>query len=416
MAQIHEPGLAEPRIRGAHPSGLFSRDQIAGGGWGFVLPHLDGTFEVARARSGSIIGSGSGADIRIEGPGVAPEHARVDVRADGVYLEDLGTPGGTYVGGVRAQRIGAAHGDVVRFGEVLAVFVESGLSAYKGRLDPALPFVAGPHDESAFVEPAAAYARQGQSFAIQGGPGIGKRTLADMVAHIRAPSGSVVTVDATDFHPEALEQLRARDPATWIVVLAERLPRPAQIDLAQAVSRKNGAMIIATLETPLDRAIADGLVAPALAAVLEGRRVKIPPLSTRREDIPGIIWALARKIGIDPRRITVELIEQLARAGWPGGISEIEQVLRDAAGSTDGPLDAGSVHRPLSRSPRLSPSPPAQDDPSLARERLTDALAKAKGSIASAARVLRMSRQAIYREAQRLGLDVGKRRAGVKDA
>jgi transcriptional regulator with GAF, ATPase, and Fis domain len=54
---------------------------------------------------------------------------------------------------------------------------------------------------------------------------------------------------------------------------------------------------------------------------------------------------------------------------------------------------------------------PAADDPALARERLVDALAKANGSIASAARTLGMSRQAVYREAQRLGLELGRRRA-----
>ena len=52
----------------------------------------------------------------------------------------------------------------------------------------------------------------------------------------------------------------------------------------------------------------------------------------------------------------------------------------------------------------------AADDPALARERLVDALSKSSGSIASAARTLGMSRQAVYREAQRLGLEVGKRR------
>src|SRR5262249_15517368 len=146
------------------------------------------------------------------------------------------------------------------------------------------------------------------------------------------------------------------------------------------------------------------------AGLFGGRRLIVPPLSVRREDIPGIVLALARRIGIDPNRISVDWIEQIARAGWPGGITEIEEVMREAAGATEGTPDARSVHRQLSRPPSSSPSPPAADDPALARERLVDALAKSNGSIASAARTLGMSRQAVYREAQRLGLEVGKRR------
>jgi transcriptional regulator of acetoin/glycerol metabolism len=143
--------------------------------------------------------------------------------------------------------------------------------------------------------------------------------------------------------------------------------------------------------------------------------VLIPPLDTRREDIPGIIWAVGRKIGIAPDRIAVELIERLARAGWPGGITEIETALREAASSTDGPLQAGSVQRPLSHARGSLGSTPAPDDPALARERLANSISKAHGSIAAAARMLGISRQAIYREAQRLGVDLAKHRGAKKD-
>jgi transcriptional regulator with GAF, ATPase, and Fis domain len=60
---------------------------------------------------------------------------------------------------------------------------------------------------------------------------------------------------------------------------------------------------------------------------------------------------------------------------------------------------------------RTKPSLPPSTDPGLARARLEDALARANGSVASAARSLGMSRQAIYREADRLGLDIARRKA-----
>jgi pSer/pThr/pTyr-binding forkhead associated (FHA) protein len=418
MAQSYQPGTTSHLARAdadqqPKSSGFYEKGPVADGGWGFVLPLEDGTIDIVAARNAALIGSGEEADVRIVGPDVAPQHARVEVRADGVYMEDLESPGGTYVGGVRARRIGVAHGDIVRFGGQLAVFAEHGLVRYKGRIDLSQPLIIGPRDRSAFVDPALEYARSDQSFAIEGGPGLGKRTLAHMAAGQRAQSGPIVTIDGNDAAGEALAEAREHQPATWILANIDRVPRPIQVEIAQAITRIPGAVAIATLELPLDRAQSDGIIAPGLATLFNGRRLTIPALSARRENIPGIVWALAKKVGIDSSRISVELIERIARAAWPGGISELEEVLLDTANKSVGTLDATSIQRPLTRPPSAYPSPPAADDPALARERLVDALAKANGSIASAARTLGMSRQAVYREAQRLGLEVGKRRAAA---
>src|SRR5215471_15414161 len=172
MAQSYQPGGQMARTDGERlkSSGFYERGAAADGGWGFVLPREDGTIEVVSARNGAVIGSAEEADVRIVGLEVAGQHARVEVRADGVYLEDLESAGGTFVGGVRARRIGVAHGDVVRFGNQLAVFAEHGLVRYKGHIDLTQPLVIGPRDRSVFVEPALEYARAGQSFAIEGGP------------------------------------------------------------------------------------------------------------------------------------------------------------------------------------------------------------------------------------------------------
>lgn len=393
------------------PSGIFPRGGEPTLGWGFVLPRDNGQFEIVSAANGSVVGSGAEAETHLEGPEVAPQHARIEVRADGVYLEDLGTTGGTFVGGVRAARIGVTHGDVVRFGSQLAVFVERGLAQYEGRIDPDKPLFASPHDHATWIAPALAHLSAGRSFSIEGGPGLGKRTLAKVLAKDRESAGAVVVLEPSDIRPESIPQARAQKPATWIVVQAERVPRPMQSELAQAISRTPGAILIATFETRLDRALADGLVAPVFATLLNARRITVPPLTARRESIPGIVRHIAKRLNIPESRLTVDLMEAITRAGWPRGIVEIEEVLREAAASGEGPLHADAISRTLTRPPSVPPSPPAADDPGLARARLTDALAKANGAIASAARTLGMSRQAVYREAQRLGIEVGKRRA-----
>jgi transcriptional regulator of acetoin/glycerol metabolism len=155
----------------------------------------------------------------------------------------------------------------------------------------------------------------------------------------------------------------------------------------------------------------DGHVAPWFASLFSGKRVPIPALEARREDVPAIVRDIADRRGIALDRISPELLEALVRAGWPGGVPQLEATLVAAAeASPEGPLSLASVSASLTRATRLKPSLPPSADPALARARLEDALARANGSVASAARSLGMSRQAIYREADRLGLDIARRK------
>jgi DNA-binding NtrC family response regulator len=170
--------------------------------------------------------------------------------------------------------------------------------------------------------------------------------------------------------------------------------------------------MIVTVSQPLDRAVADGKITPWFASMFSGKRVTITPLEHRREDIPSIVGTIAARHGIGFERITPELLEALVRAGWPGGVPQLEATLVGAAEGTDASsaIDLSKIASALVRADRRKLSLPQVADPALARARLEDALARANGSVASAARSLGMSRQAIYREAERLGLDIARRK------
>ena len=71
-------------------------------------------------------------------------------------VEDLGSPEGTFVGGVRARRINVMHGDVVRLGRQLAVFVERDLAAYTGPVERSGGLVHGPKQMRDWIGPACA--------------------------------------------------------------------------------------------------------------------------------------------------------------------------------------------------------------------------------------------------------------------
>jgi hypothetical protein len=432
LAAVHEGGFT-PQPPGTigqkeYRSGVFAtrpgarRD--ASGGWGLVLVDLVEPPRSITLSDGAIIGSAS-RDACIEGEGIAAEHVRVNVRSDGCYIEDLGSPEGTFVGGVRARRINVMHGDVVRLGRQLAVFVERDLAAYTGPVERSGSLVHGPKQRRDWIGPVLDLARGGSCICIEGGPGVGKRTLARLAASVRESAGEVIVIDGASLDgegkggpdggsaaksPAPVIPAGAR-PATWLVLNADRVPRPVQLEIAHAVGRGGGASIIATVNQPLDRATGDGHIAPWFATLFSGKRVTIPSLDARREDILPIVSDICERLHVPMDRLGAEMLEALVRSGWPGGVPQLEATLAAAFEATpSGPLSPSSIAGALSRPMRVKPSLPPSTDPGLARARLEDALARANGSVASAARALGMSRQAIYREADRLGLDIARRK------
>ena len=396
----------------AYRSGVHAKSRRDGGGWGLVLLDLVEAPRLVSLTDGAVVGSAS-RDAKVEGAGIAPEHARVSVRADGCYLEDLGSPEGTYVDGVRARRIGLTHGDVVRLGHQLAVFVERDLAIYGGAVSRAGSLVHGPKQRRDWIDPVLELARAGSCVCIEGTPGIGKRSLARLAGAVREGAGEIVVVDGrSEVKPSIPAGVR---PTTWVVLDADRLPRPQQLEIAHAVGRASGVTIIATTSQPLDRAAGDGKIAPWFASLFSGKRITIPSLEARREDIPAIVRDIAERRSIAADRIGAPFLEALMRAGWPGGVPQLEATIASAAEAAgEGPRSVGPVAGSLSRAAHVKPSLPPATDPSLARARLEDALARANGSVASAARSLGMSRQAIYREAERLGLDIARRKGATR--
>jgi hypothetical protein len=69
-----------------------------------------------------LLGSGLSCDLRLPAA-AATRHARLEVRAGGVEIVDLGSAHGTFHNGERIARATLAAGDVLRFGEVAEAFV-----------------------------------------------------------------------------------------------------------------------------------------------------------------------------------------------------------------------------------------------------------------------------------------------------
>ena len=97
--------------------------------------HAASRLATLRVRSGSAprsipvpgpfatVGSDPGNDVVIEGPGMAPRHARLDLRGGVWTLLDFGADGGSWVDGDAVDGDAVlAPGSTVRLGEVLLAF------------------------------------------------------------------------------------------------------------------------------------------------------------------------------------------------------------------------------------------------------------------------------------------------------
>jgi hypothetical protein len=80
---------------------------------------LDENTEFVLDSDGISIGRGNPNDVRLDADEFASaQHARVEPRRDGVWIEDVGSTNGTYVNGVRLSRPRKLSiGDLVRVGE-----------------------------------------------------------------------------------------------------------------------------------------------------------------------------------------------------------------------------------------------------------------------------------------------------------
>ncbi len=75
--------------------------------------------KLATVQGGVVVGRGEDADWKVPDPAISRRHARIRVRGQGVYLQDLGSKHGTFINGSQLsgeEEVEIRSGDVVTFG------------------------------------------------------------------------------------------------------------------------------------------------------------------------------------------------------------------------------------------------------------------------------------------------------------
>jgi two-component system, NtrC family, response regulator HydG len=248
---------------------------------------------------------------------------------------------------------------------------------------------------------------------------------SELFGHVRG-----AFTGATDNKPGLFE---AADGGTLFLDEIGELPLSVQAKLLRVLelgevhrvgsleSRRVNVHVVAATNRDLRAEVAAGRFRSDLYYRLNIVEVKLPPLRTRREDIPYLTAAFVRdaaeRLDKPLEGLTPGAERLLAAAPWEGNVRELRNAIERACILTDGPfiterelmvnMPSEVLRAASSISPIAAPSPSIHDTDSLAsveREHIQRALAKAGGNKKAAAQMLGLSRRALYRRLERLDL------------
>jgi DNA-binding NtrC family response regulator len=176
-------------------------------------------------------------------------------------------------------------------------------------------------------------------------------------------------------------------------------------------SRRVDVRVLASTHEDLRAAVQAGRFRGDLFYRLNAVDIRLPPLRDRREDIPHLAAWFVREAGKSLNKPLVGLTSAadsvLSACPWEGNIRELRSVVERACILSDGEvIDEQDISRVLPDAP-----PPGRDgnsDPQLLttveRDHIQRALQRAHGNKKAAAKMLGLSRRALYRRLERLDL------------
>jgi DNA-binding NtrC family response regulator len=191
--------------------------------------------------------------------------------------------------------------------------------------------------------------------------------------------------------------------------------------LGSSVTRKADVRLVSATNVDLQEEIAQGRFREDLYFRLNVIEIAIPPLGRRPEDVQPLAEHFLRSHAQDPpRTFSPDALFALEQHDWSGNVRELENRIRRALlVGNDGKilpqhlgLDPEKPERDDSEpAPSPKPEPSASANPLTEAERqvIEEALQRAHGVVSRAAAELGLSRQALYRRMERLGLTVERR-------
>ncbi|MFL5349625.1 MAG: sigma 54-interacting transcriptional regulator [Hyalangium sp.] len=310
------------------------------------------------------VGSDPASDLVLTDPTVSRRHLEIERTARGLLLRDLGSRNGTYLDGRQVLQVVLQSGDKVQLGKTklnikpdtrtTEVEVPSGADSF-GTL-------VGASERMRLVfADLRRIAREDMNLLIEGETGTGKELAARAVhQHSARRHGPFKVVDCNLITEEKAERelfgsMRAADDeekgvrgvfeaaqgGTLFLDEVGELPLALQPKLLRVLESRevptlNGGAVpvnvrvIASTHRNLEEDVRQGRFRADLYFRLAVARVRLPPLRTRREDIPVLAHSLlaALKANFELTPQTLALFEGYE---WPGNVRELRNVLERGA-------------------------------------------------------------------------------------
>jgi len=295
------------------------------------------------------VGTAAGNELELSDRTVSSHHCAIRAEARGFRVVDLGSTNGVWVGGVRIESAFLHSGAVLRIGssrvrfEVLPGQLREPLGSARrfGELHGASPAMRRVFDQlrrMAVVDSPAL---------VFGPPGSGKSAAVQAIhRHSRRAAGPLVTVDCGRIPPDRVDPARiaaARGGTLVIEDLGELEPAGQEI-LLELLEAPDAPRLLATSSRDVRVDVNQGRLAPELYRRFHHARVRVPPLSERRDDVALLTCAFYRELSGEPSaEPPPELVARLERHVWTGTVRDLRAAVarsllvraeRAAAGDT----------------------------------------------------------------------------------
>lgn len=213
-------------------------------------------------------------------------------------------------------------------------------------------------------------------------------------------------------------------PGVVFLAEIEHLPRDLQSSLASFVTSPQGAgfrnrcrLMTSSVDVP-QALLDDGRLTEDLYYLMTPLQIELPPLRSRLADLrllgQSFVEACNRGSDRQVTGVSEDVWRQFETYNWPGNVAELFEVVQQAHSVCDGSI-ISTAHLPFQfrtgmDAQQLGPSPDAALEPldallaRVEREHVLAALERARGSRTKAAKLLGISRPALYRKLETYGL------------
>ncbi len=245
---------------------------------------------------------------------------------------------------------------------------------------------------------------------------------SELFGHVRgaftgaanARTGMLVRADGGTLCLDELGRVSPTVQARLLRVLEERVVRPLGGDAERAIDVR----IVAASRDDLAAEVAAGRFRADLMYRLAVVRVALPPLRSRREDIPILVRELLRRRGFADEAPAGANLDRLLAHGWPGNVRELRNILERALALAPGAQRFSDLTIRVDAAPLAGEGLAVRSDlpyadakatvlHELERRYLADVLAREDGNLSAASRTSGIDRKHLRTLARKHGLIAG---------